>query len=89
MQITALLLGVQVASATEIHHVIHDTRADRYHVYRRDGSVYGRFDDYESFKREIEYEMPSARATIACPALTLDQAKTRGPSSLFYVLRLS
>ncbi|CAA7261536.1 unnamed protein product [Cyclocybe aegerita] len=81
--LSAFLLGLQFASAlpynqtagavSDIHHVLHDPRSDVYHVYRQDGSLYGRFDP-ETFAREVEYESLQARAGSSCTALSVDEA---------------
>ncbi|KAJ3518179.1 hypothetical protein NLJ89_g15 [Agrocybe chaxingu] len=81
--LSAFLLGLQFASAlpynqtagamSDIHHVLYDPRSDVYHVYRQDGSLYGRL-DRETFAREVEYESLQARAGSSCTALSVDEA---------------
>ncbi|CAA7268232.1 unnamed protein product [Cyclocybe aegerita] len=62
-------------AASEPALVMHDTRADIYHVYRRDGSLYGRFNE-DGFKREMEYDALQRRGGVSsCTPMTKEQAE--------------
>ncbi|KAJ3501559.1 hypothetical protein NLJ89_g9282 [Agrocybe chaxingu] len=83
LNLSALFLALQAVSARPYDRrtasgltlVMHDTRADVYHVYGRDGSLYGRFNE-DGFKREMEYDALQRRGgASSCTPMTLEQAE--------------